>query len=210
MLDDNAAFCSKCGATFAPNGGAMGGFQQPQQPQQPQFNQPQQPQFNQPQQPQFTQPQQFGQPQQPQFNQPQQFGQPQPFGQPAFQGGTAVKQGNNKTVFVIVGIAVAALVVGLILFLFVFKGDYKKDIVGTWTDTTDAMTTMEFKDDGNFVMKHLLQQLKGTYEIDGSTLKLNIKGAGTQEFKISSMNSKEMTLKGTGSDKNTMYKLKKK
>ena len=193
MLDDNAAFCSKCGATFAPNGGAMGGFQQPQQPQQPQFNQPQQ----------------FGQPQQP-FNQPQQFGQPQPFGQPAFQGGTAVKQGNNKTVFVIVGIAVAALVVGLILFLFVFKGDYKKDIVGTWTDTTDAMTTMEFKEDGNFVMKHLLQQLKGTYEIDGSTLKLNIKNAGTQEFKISSMNSKEMTLKGTGSDKNTMYKLKKK
>ena len=80
----------------------------------------------------------------------------------------------------------------------------------SWTDTTDAMTTMEFKEDGNFVMKHLLQQLKGTYEIDGSTLKLNIKGAGTQEFKISSMNSKEMTLKGTGSDSNTMYKLKKK
>jgi uncharacterized protein (TIGR03066 family) len=182
MLEDNAVFCGKCGASFANDAAAaMGGAQQP-----------------------------FGQPQQPQFNQPQQFGQPQPFGQPAFQGGTAVKQGNNKTVFVIVGIAVAALVVGLILFLFVFKGDYKKDIVGTWTDTTDAMTTMEFKEDGNFVMKHLLSQLKGTYEIDGSTLKLNIKGAGTQEFKISSMNSKEMTLKGTGSDKNTMYKLKKK
>lgn len=196
MLDDNAVFCNQCGASFGSSSGA--GFQQPQQPQ---FNQPQQPQFNQPQQPQFNQPQ---------FNQPQQpFGQPQ-FNQPGFQGGAAVNQGSNKTVFVIIGIAVAALVVGLILFLFVFKGDYKKDIVGTWTDTTDAMTTMEFKEDGNFVMKHLLQQLKGTYEIDGSTLKLNIKNAGTQEFKISSMNSKEMTLKGTGSDSNTMYKLKKK
>ena len=203
MLEDNAVFCGKCGASFANDAAAaMGGAQQP-------FGQPQQPQFNQPQQP-FGQPQQpFGQPQQPQFNQPQQpFGQPQY--QPGFQGGAAVKQGSNKAIiFIIAGIVLAA-VVGVLLYFFVFKGDYKKDIVGTWVDKTDAMTTMEFKEDGNFVMKHLLSQLKGTYEIDGSTLKLNIKGAGTQEFKISSMNSKEMTLKGTGSDKNTMYKLKKK
>lgn len=180
MLEDNAVFCNKCGASF---NDAPAGFQQPQ------FNQPQQ---------------QFGQPQQP-FGQPQ-----QPFGQPAFQGGAGVQQGNNKTVFIIVGAVVAALVVGLILFLFVFKGDYEKKIKGTWVDTTDATTTMEFKDNGEFVIKHLLQQLKGTYEIDGSTLKLNIKGAGTQEFKISSMSSSEMTLKGTGSDSGTMYKLKKK
>ena len=97
----------------------------------------------------------------------------------------------------------------MILFLFVFKSDYKKDIVGSWVDTTDATTTMEFKDNGDFVMTHILYKYKGTYEIDGSTLKLSFTGGGSKDFKISSMRSSEMTLQGTGSDSGTMYKLKK-
>ena len=208
MLDDNAVFCNQCGASFGSSSGA--GFQQPQQPQ---FNQPQQPQFNQPQQPQFNQPQQFGQPQQPQFNQPQQFGQPQPFGQPAFQGGAAVKQGSNKTVFVIIGIAVAALVVGLILFLFVFKSDYKKDIIGTWVDETDSSSSMTFEEGGKMTMNLMGFKVSGTYEISGSTLtmKYSVMGVSNkEEFKIDKISGSEMTLKGTGSDSNTMYKLKKK
>lgn len=207
MLDDNAVFCNQCGASFGSSSGA--GFQQPQQPQ---FNQPQQPQFNQPQQPQFNQPQQ---PQfnQPQFNQPQQpFGQPQ-FNQPGFQGGAAVKQGSNKTVFVIIGIAVAALVVGLILFLFVFKSDYKKDIIGTWVDETDSTSSMTFEEGGKMTMNLMGFKVSGTYEISGSTLtmKYSVMGVSNkEEFKIDKISGSEMTLKGTGSDSNTMYKLKKK
>lgn len=192
MLEDNAVFCGKCGASFANNAAAaMGGAQQPfGQPQQPQFNQPQ-PQFNQPQQP-------FGQPQQPQFNQPQQpFGQPQY--QPGFQGGAAVKQGSNKAIiFIIAGIVLAA-VVGVLLYFFVFKGgNYSKDIVGTWVDKTDSSSSITFEDGGTLKLVLRGLKLKGTYKISGSELTMTYSFMGvsnTDTYEIVKLNGSTLRIK---------------
>ncbi len=199
MLEDNAVFCGKCGASFANDAAAaMGGAQQPfGQPQQPQFNQPQQP-FGQPQQP-FGQPQQpFGQPQQPQFNQPQQpFGQPQY--QPGFQGGAAVKQGSNKAIiFIIAGIVLAA-VVGVLLYFFVFKGgNYSKDIVGTWVDKTDSSSSITFESGDKLTMNLRGLKLKGTYKISGSDLTMTYSFMGvsnTDNYEIVKLNGSTLRIK---------------
>ena len=182
-LEDNAVFCGNCGSSL--DSGA---------PQQPQFNQPQ---FNQPQQPQFGQPQQFGQP----FNPNQGFQ----------AGGAAVKQGSNKALIGIIAAVVAVGVIVLVLFLFVFKGDYKKDIIGTWVDTQDSSSTMTFEEGGKMSMKLMGIKVSGTYEISGSTLKIKYSVLGVsnqEEFKIDSMSSSSMTLKDTKKS-NTIYKLKK-
>ena len=192
MLEDNAVFCGKCGASFANDAAAaMGGAQQP-------FGQPQQPQFNQPQQP-------FGQPQQPQFNQPQQpFGQPQqPFGQPqyqpGFQGGAAVKQGSNKAViFIILGIVLAA-VVGVLLYFFVFKGgNYSKDIIGTWVDKTDSTSTVTFESGDKLTMNLRGIKLSGTYKISGSELTMTYSFIGvshTDTYEIVKLNGSTLRIK---------------
>ena len=192
MLEDNAVFCGKCGASFANDAAAaMGGAQQP-------FGQPQQPQFNQPQQP-FGQPQQpFGQPQQPQFNQPQQpFGQPQY--QPGFQGGAAVKQGSNKAIiFIIAGIVLAA-VVGVLLYFFVFKGgNYSKDIVGTWVDKTDSSSSITFEDGGTLKLVLRGLKLNGTYKISGSELTMTYSFMGvsnTDTYEIVKLNGSTLRIK---------------
>ncbi|MBQ2581452.1 MAG: zinc-ribbon domain-containing protein [Ruminococcus sp.] len=182
-LEDNAVFCGNCGSSL-----------ESRAPQQPQFNQPQ---FNQPQQPQFNQPQQFGQP----FNPNQGFG-----------SGAAVKQGSNKALIGIIAAVVGIGIIVLVLFLFVFKSDYKKDIIGTWVDTTDSTSTMTFEEGGKMSMKLMGINVSGTYEISGSTLKMKYSVLGVtseQEFKIDSMSSSNMTLKDTKKS-NTIYKLKKK
>ena len=192
MLEDNAVFCGKCGASFANDAAAaMGGAQQP-------FGQPQQPQFNQPQQP-FGQPQQpFGQPQQPQFNQPQQpFGQPQY--QPGFQGGAAVKQGSNKAIiFIIAGIVLAA-VVGVLLYFFVFKGgNYSKDIVGTWVDKTDSSSSITFESGDKLTMNLRGLKLSGTYKISGSELTMTYSFMGvshTDNYEIVKPNGSTLRIK---------------
>ncbi len=192
MLEDNAVFCGKCGASFANDAAAaMGGAQQP-------FGQPQQPQFNQPQQP-FGQPQQpFGQPQQPQFNQPQQpFGQPQY--QPGFQGGAAVKQGSNKAIiFIIAGIVLAA-VVGVLLYFFVFKGgNYSKDIVGTWVDKTDSSSSITFESGDKLTMNLRGLKLSGTYKISGSELTMTYSFMGvshTDNYEIVKLNGSTLRIK---------------
>ena len=189
MLEDNAVFCGKCGASFANDAAAaMGGAQQP-------FGQPQQPQFNQPQQP-FGQPQQpFGQPQ---FNQPQQpFGQPQY--QPGFQGGAAVKQGSNKAIiFIIAGIVLAA-VVGVLLYFFVFKGgNYSKDIVGTWVDKTDSSSTVTFESGDKLTMNLRGIKLSGTYKISGSELTMTYSFMGvsnTDTYEIVKLNGSTLRIK---------------
>ena len=189
MLEDNAVFCGKCGASFANDAAAaMGGAQQPFG--QPQFNQPQQP-FGQPQQPQFNQPQQpFGQPQQP-------FGQPQY--QPGFQGGAAVKQGSNKAViFIILGIVLAA-VVGVLLYFFVFKGgNYSKDIIGTWVDKTDSTSTVTFESGDKLTMNLRGIKLSGTYKISGSELTMTYSFIGvshTDTYEIVKLNGSTLRIK---------------
>ena len=178
VLEDNAMFCGKCGASFADQTVQSMGFQQPQ------FNQPQ------PQQPQFQQPQQ-------QFNQPQPFGQPQ-YAQPGFQGGTGVKQGSNKAlIFVIIGVVVAAIVC-VILFLFVFKSDYKKDIVGTWVDKTDSTSSITFEDGGTLKLVLRGLKLSGTYKISGSELTMTYSFMGvsnTDTYEIVKLNGSTMRLK---------------
>ena len=178
VLEDNAMFCGKCGASFADQTVQSMGFQQPQ------FNQPQ------PQQPQFQQPQQ-------QFNQPQPFGQPQ-YAQPGFQGGTGVKQGSNKAlIFVIIGVVVAAIVC-VILFLFVFKSDYKKDIVGTWVDKTDSTSSITFEDGGTLKMVLRGITLKGTYKISGKELTMTYSFMGvsnSETYEIVKLNGSTMRLK---------------
>ena len=189
MLEDNAVFCGKCGASFANDAAAaMGGAQQPFG--QPQFNQPQQP-FGQPQQPQFNQPQQpFGQPQQP-------FGQPQY--QPGFQGGAAVKQGSNKAIiFIIAGIVLAA-VVGVLLYFFVFKGgNYSKDIIGTWVDKTDSTSTVTFESGDKLTMNLRGIKLSGTYKISGSELTMTYSFMGvshTDTYEIVKLNGSTLRIK---------------
>ena len=178
VLEDNAMFCGKCGASFADQTVQSMGFQQPQ------FNQPQ------PQQPQFQQPQQ-------QFNQPQPFGQPQ-YAQPGFQGGTGVKQGSNKAlIFVIIGVVVAAIVC-VILFLFVFKSDYKKDIIGTWVDKTDSTSSITFEDGGTLKMVLRGITLKGTYKISGKELTMTYSFMGvsnSETYEIVKLNGSTMRLK---------------
>ena len=170
MLEDNAVFCGKCGASFANDAAAaMGGAQQP-----------------------------FGQPQQPQFNQPQQpFGQPQY--QPGFQGGAAVKQGSNKAIiFIIAGIVLAA-VVGVLLYFFVFKGgNYSKDIVGTWVDKTDSSSSITFEDGGTLKLVLRGLKLKGTYKISGSELTMTYSFMGvsnTDTYEIVKLNGSTLRIK---------------
>ena len=196
MLEDNAVFCGKCGASCT-DANTVGGFSQPQ------FSQPQQPQFSQP---------QFNQPQQPQFNQPQQpqFGQPQQFGQPGFQpAGAAVQKGSNKTAIIVIASVVVLAIVGVILFLFVFKGDYKKDIVGTWKDTVDSSTTITFNSDGTLSMKVSGLTVKGEYTISGSNLKLTYKLLGmsyNEEYTIQSISGGEMKQKDKSDNKISILK----